>query len=500
MQSCWPRSWIRCCLLCTLARVLERSCATQRKFCWKLARRFSELSSVNYLRRSTGLFTADIMSEPKRLARRGSLEQTEPMVVLAEPASHSTRLGRLSIYLSGITMLQILISFGMQLYVVGVFGAGVQTDALYAGLTLHTMFKVLLPDTLALVLVPLLASKAEGELREYGWLLFITSGVLFLLLSAVLAALAPLFAVLLVPGFSEAARRLTVSLMRVQIFGLTGAGLTAVLTALHHVRNRFVFPALAVLAGGIVAWAWLLFELPRRGTINLAAWAQVTAFTFPVVMMAGVLNRYCAVQWQPALLGEVWRQTRPILLGKSFGLAMSPVDRILGSYLPSGSIVILALISRFYNAAQRTLVQGVLTPFMPQMSRLAHQRDWEGVWSISRKQLVIMMLIGFGAFLGIVSGALLCLHFVPAQAPRLVAGKISSLDMAKICTVMIFMSGLLVAGCVGSALSNSFIAQGDTRTPVKVAMAALTVGVISKIAGCYLAGIKGMAIADAFWS
>lgn len=422
------------------------------------------------------------------------------MITPRVKANDNLLFGRLSIYLSGLTMLQILFSFGIQLYVVGVFGAGVQTDALYAGLTLHTMFKVLLTDTLAIVLVPLLASKSEEELSGQGWMLFITAGVGFLLVSSILAVLAPLFAMVLVPGFSEPAKHLTVSLMRVQIFGLTGAGWTAVLTALYQVRNRFVLPALSVLTGNIVAWLWLLFQIPRGGTINVAAWAQVIAFTVPALIMPGILRHNRRPRWQPLLLRDLWRQTRPLLLAKVYFLAMSPVDRILGSFLPPGSIVILSLVSRFFGAAQRTFVQGVLTPFMPQLSRLAHRGNWQEFRLISRKQVLAMVWLGIAAFVSIIAGALLCLYFVPAQPARLIVGRISSLDVAKIWTVMICMSGLLIAGAIGSALGNSFLAQGDTRTPTKVAVAGLTIGIVVKIIACYVAGIKGMALSDTIMS
>lgn len=406
------------------------------------------------------------------------------------------RFGRLSLYLSSITLLQILLSFGMQLYVVSVFGVGIQSDALYAGQTLNTIFKVLLPDTLAMVLIPLLAAKTEEDLRRSAWCLIVASVVFFIALSFLLSAASPLFTLVLVPGFSASAKHLTVSLMRVQIFGLVGSGCVAVLTALYQVRNRFVFPALSVLAGAAVGWGWLLFALKRSGDIRLAAWAQVLAFTMPAVFMAGILTRSARMEWQPVLLRETWKSMRPLLLGKAYGLAMSPIDRIIGSYLPAGSIVILSLVGRFYGAAQRTFVQGVLTPFTPYLSRSAHDADWRAFKAMSSKQFRFMVSIGVVALVGVAVSSLLWTHYVPAQPPRLIAGRISSVDLAKIWAILFWTSGALLGGCAGNALTNSFIAKGDTRTPTKVAMAALTVGVVLKIGAAYVGGIVGMAISD----
>ena len=406
------------------------------------------------------------------------------------------RFGRLSVYLSSITLLQILISFGMQLYVVSIFGVGVQSDALYAGQTLHTVFKVLLPDTLALVLVPLLASKAEDELREMGWSLFVGTGAFFLVLSGLLCLLAPLFTMIFVPGFAAPAKQLTTSLMRIQIFGLAGCGWTAVLTAQYHVRNQFLYPATCVLVGGLVGWGWLLLALSRNMNIEAAAWAQVVAFSSPMLFMVGTLGPFRGVSWRSELFRDVWQRVRPLLLGKGYGIALSPFDRILGSYLPSGSIVILTLVSRFYGAAQRTFIQGVLTPFLPQLSRSAHEGNWHEFQTVSKKQVQLMVAIGFMALIAVATGSLLSLHLFPPQPVRLVAGRISSADLAKIWTLMFWSCGALLGGCLGNAITNSFFAQGDTKTPTKVAMGGLTAGIMVKATGCYIGGINGMAIAD----
>jgi peptidoglycan biosynthesis protein MviN/MurJ (putative lipid II flippase) len=61
---------------------------------------------------------------------------------------------------------------------------------------------------------------------------------------------------------------------------------------------------------------------------------------------------------------------------------------------------------------------------------------------------------------------------------------------------MFWSCGALLGGCVGNAITNSFFAQGDTKTPTKVAMGGLTLGIILKAIGCYVGGINGMAIAD----
>src|SRR5262245_18277406 len=132
------------------------------------------------------------------------------MLPLARAKTFLRGEGGLSVHLSAITAVQILVSFGIQLYTVTCFGAGRETDALYTGLTLPLTLIVLVIETFTVVVIPLLTSESEEELRKLGWQLFIGSTCFFLLVCSLLFVLAPLFVPLLVPGFTEAQQHLTV--------------------------------------------------------------------------------------------------------------------------------------------------------------------------------------------------------------------------------------------------------------------------------------------------
>ncbi|HTC94834.1 MAG TPA: lipid II flippase MurJ [Terriglobales bacterium] len=406
---------------------------------------------------------------------------------------------RLGLYLSAITALQILVSFAMQWYVVAWFGAAREADAFYTGGTFPLMLKILLVDTLISVLVPLLAADSEDELRRNGWLLFVVITSTFVFVALGLSLASPLLIPLIVPGLSPTAKALSITLGQIQAFGLIGNAAIAVLSTLYQVRHKFIWPALSVLLSGIASSAILIWQLPHWG-IKLAAWMQVLAFTLPVILLLPVLGKSPRMQWRLRLVSETWGKMRPMILGKAYYMSAAPLDRILTSFLPPGSIVIFTLAGRFYDAVLRVVTQGVLTPFLPQLARLAHKKDWREFRSLYRRQCWAILGITCVMVVGIMVAAFVSQQVFHPYPVRPVVGRMNSADLARIWMLLVYMAGMLPCAAVANALANTYYAQGDTGTPTKIGAVAFTIGLGMKALGWYFGGIKGMALSVTLWA
>jgi len=233
---------------------------------------------------------------------------------------------RLSLLLSLIAGFQILVSFGILWYTVMQLGAGSETDALYAGVTLPIVIAVVLIESLTHVLTPLLSAKSEQERRRYAWPLFLGIGFLFSGISLALFFAAPLLVPLIVPGFSDATKQLTVALTKIQLVGLVGVACYAVLAAFYQARNRFVWAALSVLSCSLAGGLLLVWKLPQIG-VTLAAWVQVLIFTGPAVLLFPGLGRFDQARWDLDLYRELWHRVRPLALGAAYYKTGLVVDR-----------------------------------------------------------------------------------------------------------------------------------------------------------------------------
>jgi len=298
---------------------------------------------------------------------------------------------------------------------------------------------------------------------------------------------------LIVPGFSHADKQRTVALAQIQVFGLIGGACYAVLAGMYQIRDRFVVPPAAIFLSALLSFAMLAWQLPRFG-IRLAAWAQVISTTLPAILLLPVLGSLTRPQLPRQIAKTMWTRVRPLLLSKAYYMTSAPLDRILASFLAPGSIAIFELAGRFYGAVTRIISQGMVTPFIPCLSRLAHEQNWAEFRSQYRKQSVMVAVPSLVVVLTVVFAGVVALRLLPATPARAVVGSLSAESLSKMFRVLVFMSGLLPCLALANSLINGYYAKGDTRTPTQVGVIAYTMGMGVKIAGYYAGGIMGMAI------
>jgi putative peptidoglycan lipid II flippase len=401
---------------------------------------------------------------------------------------------KLSVYLSLIAGFQILLSFGMQWYVVAYFGAGMQTDALYSGYTAPQVLTSLFIESLSVVMVPVLSTMTEDELQPVSWLLFVGAIGAFGCAALLFWLIAPLIVPLIVPGFSATGKQLTISLTRIQIIGLVGAACYALFSALYQVRNRFIWPPLSILIAAAVSWLLVIWQMPHYG-IKSVAWSQVLFIWLPALLLLPALKKIRRPRWQAPVVKEAWRRVRPVILGKAFGMMAVPLDRFLASFLAPGSVVIFELVGRFYGAVIRVLSQGILTPFVPQLSRLAHRHSWHEFRAVYKKQSLLMLVPAGGVALAAASLAAIILKMIPSDPARHVAGSLTGESLSRMMVVTIAMAGVLPFTSIANSQINAYYAMGDTRTPTKIFLVIFMIGTVLKVFGFLMAGIKGMALA-----
>jgi putative peptidoglycan lipid II flippase len=406
---------------------------------------------------------------------------------------------KVGLQLSGLTGLQIVASFAIQWYVVTKIGAGIETDALYTGAAFPATVTVLLIESISPVLVPLFSALNGDELEDAAWIVTLLMAVIFGAISTVLWLAIPLAVPILVPGFSAAAKAATIRLAKVQVIALVGGACAAPITALCQVRGKFLQPAFATLFGLIVGIAMLGFGLGRVGIIT-AAWAQVVATVMPSILLAHTLGHMRRPKWNREILKTIVQRVKPLVLSKAYYMVSVPVDRFLASFLAPGSIVILELAGRFYSAVLRVLSQGILTPFLPTLSRLANQEDWKEFRAVNKRQIVYMVVPSTLIVLAVAVGAWITRGWALAHPGIKLTGNLTTDNVALIFLVLLYMSGLVPCASISNALISAYYAHGDTRTPARVGVQVFTFGFVLKVAGFYLAGLAGMALAVTLWA
>lgn len=397
-----------------------------------------------------------------------------------------------AVQLGTLSAVNIGISFLFQWYVLIQLGPGVETDALFAGMTIPQLVLAVISGSLMHVLVPLLAGESEDRLRHDAWGFFNLIGGLFGVLAALLYAAAPWWVPLTVPGFDEAGQVLTIGLTRIQLIGMVFAAVNGVQWAAYHARQRFLWAEFTPILSSVFALLLLIWALPRFGVIA-AAWIGVLRMGVQTLLLAPGMGMPVRPDLGSRAIQQAWPRIKPLLLGTAYYKTDPLVDRFLLSSASSGSLSLYYLAQQIYSAASQVLNKAIAAPLVPVLSMLHKAGDKAGFRRSYHRKLLQVAAISL-------AGLLVIGFFGQAVLDLLVGhGNVSADNVADLWWIMIWLGGMFFGGAAGQVVSTSFYACGNTLTPTRMSMLTYTAYIPGKVIVFYFWGVVGLAIATSIY-
>lgn len=397
-----------------------------------------------------------------------------------------------AIQLGTLSAANIAIAFLFQWYVLTQLGPGIETDALFAGMTLPQLVLAVISGSLMHVLVPLLAGEDQDRLRHDAWGFLVLVGGLFGVLAVVLYVTAPWWIPLTVPGFDAAGKALTVELTRIQLIGMVFAAVNGVQWAAYHAKQQFVWAEFTPILVSAFALLLLIWALPRYGVVA-AAWISTLRMGLQTLLLAPGMGRPVWPDLKSPAISAAWQRIKPLLLGTAYYKTDPLVDRFLLSTAGSGSLSLYYLAQQIYGAVNQVINKAIVTPLVPILSQLHKARDDEGFKRVYHRKL---WQVG-----GFCIASLLILGVFGQAALNLLVGhgNVSANNVKELWWVMVWLGGMFVGGVAGQICSNCFYAQGDTITPTRMSMLTYTAHIPCKVAAFYFWGVTGLAIATSIY-
>lgn len=396
------------------------------------------------------------------------------------------------VQLGTLAAVNIFIAFFFQWYVITRLGAGMETDALFAGMTLPQLVLAVISGSLMHVLVPLLTGEKENDLHYEAWGFLILVGGLFSSLATVLYATAPWWVPITVPGFSEEGQRLTIELTRIQLIGMVFAAVNGVQWAVYHARQQFLWAEFTPILSSVVSLFLLIWLLPIYG-VTAAAWISMLRMALQTLLLSPGMGTPVWPNLNRPTIREAWKRIMPLLLGTTYYKTDPLVDRFLLSLASSGSLSLYYLAQQIYSAAAQVLNKAISAPLAPLLSSLYKDGDmneFRRIYYLKLLQVSMVSLMGLMLF-GFFGENLLSL--------LIGHGSISSTNVKELWWIMIWLIGMCIGGVLGQISSTSFYALADTVTPTKVSIASFTFYIPCKIAAFYLWGVMGLAISTSIY-
>lgn len=396
--------------------------------------------------------------------------------------------------ISALTLATNLLGFGREVLFARAFGVGHEADAYVTAFSITAVcFLVFSAGSLQGAFMPRYQQAIVcGEPALARGLWHSTLRVLCTVLVLIVAALvlgAELWVAWVVPGFDEAAREHTAEVLRWLAPMVLLFGLGSLLQSVAHAHQRFVLPALVPLLNNVVIIASLLLLVPSLGLIGLSQGTALGALLW-LILLPDVLRRLpvAPARLRPGELRGLGSAMLPLVVLLAADQFSALVQKTLVSDLETGSIAVLNYAARLEGLPVGIFAAAIAAVFFPALvealargNRTATQERFElGLTAVCffavpatllltmEPQLVVRVLLERGAF-----------------------GQEASVRAAE--ALRWYALGLLPQSLI-VFINRFYFAAGDTRTPMRIGVAAAALHVLFCWALVEQVGYLGIAI------
>ncbi len=387
----------------------------------------------------------------------------------------------------GLTLLSRLTGFARDIVLAAVLGAGPVADAFFVALRLPNHFRAIFAEgAFNAAFVP-----AYARIRKQGGadpaklfadrvftLLFATLVVLLVLA----LVFTPAVISLLAPGFSEDPVRfaLAVDLTRITFPYLLLVSLVTLYGGILNALSRFAAAAAAPILLNLSMMATLAVAIffPTPG--QAAAWGVFIAGILEVLLVGGdalrngVLTAFRWPKWDEDVK-RFFKALLPATIGSAGVQIALFADTIIASFLAAGALSALYYADRLNQLPIGVIGIAIGTVLLPEMANRIAAGDEGGARRAQNRAIELTLLLSLpciAAFL-----------IIPDLIMRalFMHGKFTAEDAtAAGQTLAAYALGLLPFVLIRS-VTATFLARGDTATPVKASLTAVAVNVVFKI-------------------
>ena len=387
----------------------------------------------------------------------------------------------------GMTMISRILGFVRDMIIARYFGATAGADAFLVAFKIPNFFRRLFAEgAFSQAFVPILSEVKEKQGKEavkhlIDALSFRLGGIL-LLVTATGVFGSSLWMMVFAPGFMDEPEKfnLAADMLSITFPYLLLISLVAFSSAIMNTYNQFAVPAFTPVFLNLVLISFAVWVSPLLDVPVMAlAWGVLAAgvvqllFHLPYLYRLGLLP-HPTRQPDPGV-SEVKRLIIPALFGVSVAQINLLVDTILASFLITGSVSWLYYSDRLMEFPLGVFGVALATVVLPGLSKKAANENWQGFQKDIDSALRLVLIIGVPATLG------LLLLAEPLIITLFFYGEFTALDVSMSGASLMAYSFGLLGFILVKILAPAFYARKDMKTPVKVAIIALTSNMVMNL-------------------
>ncbi|MCX8255758.1 putative lipid II flippase MurJ [Beijerinckiaceae bacterium RH AL1] len=403
----------------------------------------------------------------------------------------------------GFTLLSRVTGFIRDIVLGAVLGDGLLSDAFFVAFRLPNHFRTIFGEVaFNSAYVPCYSQvlEQEGPERAHAF----SSQIFTILLASqiVLLGLAWLFTPtlidLLAHGYRADPRKFdaAVTMTRITFPYLLFIVIVTLQSGTLNANGYFAAAAFAPVLLNVttVVFLGLAFLFPNAGIA--ASWGTMVSGFLQLLMTgwaahrAGILEHFAIPEWTDAVR-RFFRRLGPAVIGSAGPQIAVFADTMIASYLPTGGLTSLYYADRMYQLPLGVIAIAAGTVLLPEMSRRLAAGDEAGAYVAQNRTIAISLVLAAPFFIAfimvpewIMRAAFEHGHFSGAAADQSAA------------VLEAYGFGLLSIVLIRSVVP-SFLARGDTRTPMIVTLISFGFNVLLKILLFKPLGAVGLATATA---
>jgi putative peptidoglycan lipid II flippase len=387
----------------------------------------------------------------------------------------------------GFTLLSRVTGFMRDIMLAAILGAGPVADAFFIALRLPNHFRAIFAEgAFNAAFVPAYARIRHQSGADPARLFADRVFTMLVAVEAVLLALALLFTPavisLLAPGYREDPYRfaIAVELTRITFPYLLLVSLVTLYGGILNALQRFATPAAAPILLNLSMMATLALAafFPTAG--HAAAWGVFIAGCLEAAMVGFDLARRDGL---PAFRGLAWdddvrrffRALGPATVGSAGTQIALFADTIIASFLAAGAVSALYYADRLNQLPIGVIGIAVGTVLLPEMASRIAVGDEAGARAAQDRAMELTLLLAVPCLVAfiVVPDLIMLALFSRGAFTAADAGAAAS-------TLAAYSIGLLPFVLLRS-VSSTFLARGDTATPVKALLVSVVINVALKI-------------------
>lgn len=421
---------------------------------------------------------------------------TDELEASAASASVRSMVGRAALVILVATVVGRLLGLARDIVVAYYFGSEAQTDAFFLAYKIPYLLSLTIGGALTATFIPVFTQRLVSGRRAEAWTLSVNMmnaiGILLVAITALLVLLAPWMIPLVGFGFSAETADRAVYLFRLLIPSIIFTSAAGLAIGVLNSLKRFSLPAFSTSAGSAVAILFMALLADDWGITSLAVGTTLGALVSLVVLFPALRSH--GMRWSPRInwrapgMREVGMLIWPIVIGSGVGKVSVFVDQTLASTLPEGSVSALNYAEKLFQLPLGLFVAGITVPIFPLLSEQVAGKQPERLKTTVNFAMRIIAFIMIPATVGLI------ILREPIIGLLLQAGEFDADDTRLTAWALLFYALGLFSFAGRDTLTRVFYAYHDTRTPVKISVAAVVLNVVVSIILMRFMGVGGLAL------